>query len=69
MGRVKTVLLGIWDFVVGDDWRVALGVVTAISVTALVATSSVAAWWVLPLGVVALLADSLRRAARQGRRG
>jgi hypothetical protein len=69
MSRVKAVLLGIWDFVVGDDWRVALGVVTAISVTALVATSSVAAWWVLPLGVVALLADSLRRAARRARRG
>ena len=68
MGRVKAVLLGIWDFVVGDDWRVALGVVTAISVTALVATSSVAAWWVLPLSVIALLADSLRRAARQARR-
>lgn len=56
--------LGIWDFVVGDDWRVALGVAAVIAVTALVATSTVAAWWVLPLGVVALLADSLRRAAR-----
>jgi len=55
---------GIWDFVAGDDWRVALGVACAIAVTALVATSTVAAWWVLPLAVVALLADSLRRAAR-----
>jgi hypothetical protein len=67
MSRVRAALLGAWDFVVGDDWRVALGVVTAIAVTALVATSTVAAWWVLPLGVVALLADSLRRAARQAR--
>jgi hypothetical protein len=55
--------LAVWDFVVGDDWRVAAGVVAAIGVTALVATSTVAAWWVLPLAVVALLADSLRRAA------
>jgi hypothetical protein len=67
MSRVTAALLGAWDFVVGDDWRVALGVVAAIAVTALVATSTVAAWWVLPLGVVALLADSLRRAARQAR--
>jgi hypothetical protein len=67
MSRVTAVLLGAWDFIVGDDWRVALGVVAAIAVTALVATSTVAAWWVLPLGVVALLADSLRRAARQAR--
>ncbi|MGD1050332.1 MAG: hypothetical protein ABR947_04595 [Solirubrobacteraceae bacterium] len=64
MSRLKALALGIWDFVVGDDWRVALGVVVAIAVTALIATSTVAAWWVLPVGVVALLADSLRRAAR-----
>jgi hypothetical protein len=64
MNRAKALALGIWDFVVGDDWRVALGVAVAIAVTALIATSTVAAWWVLPVGVVALLADSLRRAAR-----
>jgi hypothetical protein len=66
MSRVSALALGVWDFVVGDDWRVALGVAAAIAVTALVATSAVAAWWVLPVGVVALLADSLRRAARDG---
>jgi hypothetical protein len=57
--------LAVWDFVVGDDWLVALGVVVAIAVTALVADSAVAAWWVLPVAVVALLLDSLRRAARR----
>jgi hypothetical protein len=61
----RRVLLAIWDFVVGDDWRVALGVAVAIAVTAVVADSSVAAWWVLPVAVVALLTDSLRRAARR----
>ena len=66
MSRVSALVLGVWDFVVGDDWRVALGVAAAIAVTALIATSTVAAWWVLPVGVVALLADSLRRAARGG---
>ena len=69
MSRLRAGLFGVGEFVVGDDWRVALGVVTAISLTALVATSTVAAWWVLPLAVVALLGDSLRRAARQARRG
>jgi hypothetical protein len=68
MTRPAAILLGAWEFVVGDDGRVALGAVTAIAVTALVATSSVAAWWILPLAVVALLADSLRRAARQARK-
>jgi len=68
MSGARAVLLGIWDFVAGDDWRVALGVVAALAVTALVATSAVAAWWVLPVAVVALLADSLRRAGRAARR-
>lgn len=68
MSAVTAAALGVWNFVVGDDWRAALGVVVAIAATALVATSTVAAWWVLPLAVVALLADSLRRAARAGQR-
>jgi hydrogenase/urease accessory protein HupE len=53
-----------WDFVVGDDWRVAALVVVAIGVTAAVAASDIAAWWVMPLAVVLVLAVSLRRAAR-----
>ncbi|MDQ6806874.1 MAG: hypothetical protein M3065_18370 [Actinomycetota bacterium] len=65
MTRVRKAALAVWDFVVGDDWLVALGVAVAIAVTALVAESTVAAWWVLPVAVVALLLDSLRRAARR----
>lgn len=53
-----------WDFVVGDDWRAAALVVVAIGVTAAVAASDIAAWWVMPLAVVLVLAVSLRRAAR-----
>ena len=51
-----------WDFIVGDDWRVAVGVLLAFGVTALLATTSVPAWWVLPLAVALWL--SLLRAAR-----
>lgn len=64
MKHIATTLRGVWSFVVGDDWRVAIGVAGAIALTALVATTAVAAWWVLPVAVVTLLADSLRRAAR-----
>jgi hypothetical protein len=53
-----------WDFVVGDDWRVAAGIVIALAVTALLATTSIPAWWVLPLAVVVVLWLSLRRVAR-----
>jgi hypothetical protein len=54
----------VWDFVVGDDWRTALGVVIALAVTAVIAGTSLAAWWVMPIVVCGLLAASLWRAAR-----
>jgi hypothetical protein len=57
-------LRGVWGFVVGDDWITALGVVAALGLTALVAATGAAAWWVMPPIVVALLALSLHRAAR-----
>jgi hypothetical protein len=66
--RVEAFLAGVWEFVVGDDWRIALGVVLALALTALIATTDVAAWWVMPPAVIALLALSIRRAAREARR-
>jgi len=53
-----------WDFVVGDDWRAAALVVVAIGVTAAVAASDIASWWVMPLAVVLVLAVPLHRAVR-----
>jgi hypothetical protein len=65
MTRVRNLLLGVWDFIVGDDWPTALGVVVAIAITALVAHQTrIAAWWVLPVAVSLLLWISVRRAAR-----
>jgi hypothetical protein len=68
MTRVEAFLAGVWEFVVGDDWRIALGVVLALALTALIATTDVAAWWVMPVAVIALLALSIRRAAREAQR-
>jgi hypothetical protein len=56
--------MAVWDFVVGDDPLTAFGVVIALGLTALVAGAGATAWWVMPPAVVALLALSLRRAAR-----
>lgn len=64
MTRIDSFLRFLWDFVVGDDWRIAAGVVIALGITALVADTTVAAWWILPLAVALLLAGSLWRAAR-----
>ena len=54
----------VWEFVVGDDPLTALGVVVALGATALIAGAGAAAWWVMPLAVLALLGLSVRRAAR-----
>jgi len=53
-----------WDFIVGDDWRVAAGIVVALALTAVLVNQSIVAWWLLPLAVIVLLAESLRRATR-----
>jgi hydrogenase/urease accessory protein HupE len=60
--RARSVCAGVWDFVVGDDWVAAVGVVVAIGVTAGLARVGVAAWWVMPVAVVSVLGASLRRA-------
>jgi hypothetical protein len=67
MARVSGLLLAVWEFVVGDDWRTALGVVLALALTALLAVI-VSDWWVMPLAVLALLALSIHRAAREASR-
>ena len=53
-----------WDFVIGDDWLVAVLVAVAIGATAALAHSSLTAWWLLPLAVLLVLWLSLRRAIR-----
>jgi uncharacterized membrane protein len=53
-----------WNFLVGDDWRVAAGILVAFGLTALLATTSLPAWWLLPLAVALVLWRSLLRAAR-----
>ena len=69
MTRVRAFLAAVWEFIVGDDWRTAIGVALAIALTALVASTGISAWWVMPLAVLGLLALSIRRAARDASRG
>jgi hypothetical protein len=54
-----------WDFIVGDDWRVAAGIACALALTAALTHNGLGAWWLLPLAVAFLLERSLHRAARQ----
>ncbi len=56
-----------YDFVIGDDWRVAAGVVVALAATYALSRTSVPAWWVLPVAVAVLLPFSLWRQVRRRR--
>jgi hypothetical protein len=59
---MKGAARGVWEFVVGDDWRVALGIVATLSATAAIAALDLPAWWLSPLATVAILHRSVRRA-------
>ena len=54
-----------YDFIVGDDWVVAVGVIVALGVTALLAHNGIEDWWLMPPAVAALLGFSLWRLVNQ----
>jgi len=62
--RIKAFFAFLYDFVVGDDWRIAVGVVIGLAVTYAISQTSVPAWWVLPALLVVLLPASLWVATR-----
>jgi len=53
--------LFLWDFVVGDDWRAAVGLALAIGAAAAIVAAGVNDWWLIPIGVAVVLFLSLRR--------
>ena len=55
-----------YDFIVGDDWLVAVGVLVCLGLAAVLVRAhlDVAATLLLPLGVAAVLTTSLLRATR-----
>jgi len=54
----------LYDFVIGDDWTTAVGVVVAVGLAALLVHTGWAGWWLPPLVVVASLSLSLWRGTR-----
>jgi len=53
-----------WDFIVGDDWRVAAGIAIALGLTWFLAHRDINIWWLLPVAVAVLLAGSVWRESR-----
>jgi hypothetical protein len=55
-----------WDFIVGDDWLLAAGVVAAFGLTAALVAAGVPGYWCAPVVLVGVLTWSVRRATRAG---
>ena len=53
-----------WDFIVGDDWRVAAGIAVALALTKLLTSNGTNAWWLLPASVALLRAATVWRGTR-----
>jgi hypothetical protein len=61
---MRRALRAVVDFVVGDDLRIAVGVVVSLTLAALGTSAGFNPWWLLPLAVPAVLGASLRRGLR-----
>jgi hypothetical protein len=64
MSRLRGVAVFAYDFVIGDDWRLALAVVLGLVAAAVLAHNGVSAWWALPVVVMVSLGISLHRARK-----
>jgi hypothetical protein len=58
-----------YDFIVGDDWRVAAGLAVALAATWALVRAGLNPWWLMPLAVGGLLWMSLALATRRTRGG
>ncbi|MEA2697760.1 MAG: hypothetical protein QOI66_2031 [Myxococcales bacterium] len=61
MNYIKVFCLFWYDFIVGDDWVIAAGVIIALFGISRLIRVGINAWWLMPGAVVILLAISLWR--------
>jgi len=57
-----------YDFIVGDDWKLAAGAVLTVSLTLYLTHHDINAWWFAPIAVTALLGISLAHASARATR-
>ena len=54
-----------YDFIVGDDWRIAVLVLVALAIVFALAHNAMNVWWLLPAVVAVALTISLLRETRK----
>lgn len=67
MSRLRAFAHFWYDLVIGDDWRIAVGVALALTLTWTVSRSTDGSWWVMPLAVVLILPISIWHLVRRSR--
>ena len=67
MNRVRALARFLWDFVIGDDWRIAAAVAVTLVVMLVLSNNGAAVWWLLPIVVLAMLSLSVWGVARSRR--
>jgi hypothetical protein len=65
MRKIRPAVLAVWEFIAGDDWLSAIGVVCTLGVIAVLSDSAISTWWVMPLAVCLLLVISLRKSMQR----
>lgn len=68
LGRLRGPARFLYDFLVGDDWQVAVVVVAAMALTVLLAHHGVTAWWVVVAAFALVLPYTIWRVTRTHRR-
>jgi len=64
MVYVRNFLRFWYDFIVGDDWVIAVGIAATMVAAWLLEESSFPSWWLFVLAIVGLLFVTVKRAAR-----
>jgi uncharacterized membrane protein YdjX (TVP38/TMEM64 family) len=65
---IRRVCVGVFEFLVGDDWHTAAGVASLLAATALLVGAGLPAWPLTVLATVAVLLWSVRHASAEHRR-
>jgi hypothetical protein len=51
----------LYNFIVGDDWTVAVAVVAGLVVTAILNANHIVAWWLMPIVAIVATVFSIQR--------
>ena len=70
MNRIWSLIIAVprflYEFIVGDDWTVAVAVLAGLVVTAVLNANHIVAWWLMPIVAIVTTGISIRRLHPRG---